>query len=200
MRVMVELKNEGKIKYIGLSEPSAASLRRAYAIHPIACVQNEYSPFCLEVETKTLETARELGVAIVAFSPLGRGILTGAIRGVEDVRGEGDMRHTSGLPWFQEDNLKKNVELADRIGALAKKKGVTVAQLTLAWVLAQGDDFFAIPGTKSAERLRENLGALDVEVEEEEEKEIRKLADEVAGARVMEAHSQANYADTPLEE
>lgn len=135
---MVELKNQGKIRYLGLSECSAATLRRACAVHPIAAAQMEYSPFALEIEseqTKFLETARELGVKVVAYSPLGRGFLTGTITKREDID-EGDNRAKH--PRFSEENFGANLKLTETLAEMAKKKGCTPGQLSIAWLLAQG--------------------------------------------------------------
>jgi aryl-alcohol dehydrogenase-like predicted oxidoreductase len=198
MQVMVELKTEGKIRHIGLSECSAESLRRAHAVHPIAAVQMEYSLFSLDIESperNLLQTARELGVAVVAYSPLGKGLLTGTIRTTEDLMGEGDYRRI--LPRAQGDNLAKNLELVDRLAAMAEKKGVTSGQLALAWLLKQGDDVFPIPGTRKMARLEENLSSLDVQISDEEQLEIRKLADHVVGTRLPEMHLHTLFADTP---
>lgn len=140
VEAMVELKNAGKIKYLGLSECSADSLRRAHAVHPIAAVQMEFSPFCLDIEspqTRFLETARELGVSVICYSPLGNGFLSGTIRKTEDFTKEGDLR--AALPWLKEENLQKNLATVDEISEIAKRKGVTPAQLSLAWILAQKD-------------------------------------------------------------
>lgn len=196
---MVELKNEGKIKYIGLSECSSESLRRAHKVHPIQAVQIEYSPFSLDIEDPQidlLKTCRELGVAIVCYSPIGRGMLSGTIRSPDDLD-EGDFRRYS--PRFSAENFPKNLKLVDTISAIAKKKGVTPAQLTLAWILAQGDDFFPIPGTTNPARLDENLGAFKITLSAEEEKEIRQASEnaEVHGARYPEAMVKALFADTP---
>ncbi|KAF3931620.1 hypothetical protein ABW20_dc0102797 [Dactylellina cionopaga] len=194
---MVELKEAGKIKHIGLSECSAESLRRAHKVHPIACVQVEYSPFCLAIESskiKVLETARELGIAVVAYCPLGNGFITGAIRNRENVIKPGDQRAM--LPWLSEENVEKNVEIVDKISEIAKAKGVTTAQLTLAWVLAQGDDIFPIPGTTKISRLKENLGSLSVTLSPEEEQEIRRLSKNIAGGRIQEMLGHT-FADTP---
>ncbi|CAI4216916.1 unnamed protein product [Parascedosporium putredinis] len=151
------------------------------------------SAFTLGIEDPSvdiLRTARELGIATVASSPLGRGLLGGRIRGVQDVRGEGDMRSIGGLPWFEEENIDKNVALVDRLAEMGKARkgkaegdgqGATTAQMALAWLLAQGDDVFAIPGTTREERLKENLGALDVVIDKDEEKAVRELANVVAG-------------------
>lgn len=197
IEAMVELKKEGKIKHLGLSECSADSLRRAHAVHPITCVQVEYSPFCLDIEssqTKLLETARELGVAIVAYSPLGNGFLGGAIRSREDFTKPGDLR--AALPWFKEENLKHNLAVVDKVSEIAKTKGVTTAQLTLAWLLAQGDDIFAIPGTTKIHRLEENLGSMKIAVSPEEDKAIRELSQAVAGGRFQASTGYA-FGDTP---
>ncbi|GAB7352079.1 hypothetical protein MBLNU459_g2581t1 [Dothideomycetes sp. NU459] len=199
VEAMAELKAEGKIKHLGLSECSSASLRRAHAVHPITAVQIEYSPFSLDIENaqvRLLETCRELGVAVVAYSPIGRGMLSGAIRSRDDLD-DSDFRKLS--PRFSEENFPKNLKLVDTISALAGKKGVTPAQLTLAWLLAQGDDIFPIPGTTNISRLEENLGALKIKLSADEEKEIRQACEaaEVHGARYPEAMSAALFADTP---
>ncbi|KAF2103635.1 Aldo/keto reductase [Rhizodiscina lignyota] len=197
IEAMVELKNAGKIKYLGMSECSAESLRRAHAVHPITCVQVEYSPFCLAIEspkTKLLEVARELGVAVVAYSPLGNGLLSGSIRSREDFMRPNDSRKI--LPWLSEENFPKNMAIVHKISDIAEAKSITVAQLTLAWLLAQGDDIFPIPGTSKVHRLEENLGSLFVSLSPEEEKTIRTLAQESAGGRFQEATGYA-FADTP---
>lgn len=198
IQVMADLKFEGKIGHIGLSECSADSLRRAHAVHPITCVQMEYSPFALEIESpqyRLLETARELGVAVVAYSPLGKGLLGGAIRNREDFTKPGDMRPM--LPWFAEENLPKNTAVVDRIAGIAASKGITTAQVTLAWILAQGDDIFAIPGTTKIHRLEENLGSLDVVLTPDEEISIRKVAVDVVGARMPDFARTNCFSDTP---
>lgn len=198
IQVMADLKLEGKIGHIGLSECSADSLRRAHAVHPITCVQMEYSPFALDIESpqyRLLDTARELGVAVVAYSPLGKGLLGGAIRNREDFTKPGDMRPM--LPWFAEENLAKNTAVVDRIAGIAVSKGITTAQATLAWILAQGDDIFAIPGTTKIHRLGENLGSLDVVLTPEEETLIRKVAVDVVGARMPDFARPNCFSDTP---
>lgn len=156
VEAMAELKKEGKIRYLGLSEVSAETLRRAYAVHPIACVQMEYSPFAMDVEDPKialLKTCRELGVATVAYSPLGRGFLTGAYKSPADFE-EGDFRKHS--PRFSEENFPKNLELVRHLEGMAKKKGCTSGQLSLAWLLSQGNDIFPIPyeGRLKARRQR----------------------------------------------
>ena len=190
---------QGKIKYLGLSEVSSTTLRRACKTHHIDAVQIEYSPFTTDIESPSialLQTCRSLGVAVVAYSPLGRGMLTGAYKSPSDFE-EGDFRKMS--PRFSEENFPKNFKLTDEIGALAKKKGVTPGQLTLAWLMAQGEDIIPIPGTKKIKYLEENLGALEVKLTGEEEQEIRKVVDgaEVHGTRYPEAFMSRLFADTP---
>jgi len=201
VRAMAELKSEGKIKYLGLSECSAESLRRACKITHIAAVQMEYSPFSLEIEseeTQLLKTARELGVAIVAYSPIGRGFLSGTIRSPADFE-ENDFRKQA--PRFQPENFYKNLELVDKIEVVAKKKNVTVAQLTLAWLLHQGGDIIPIPGTTKIDRVKENLGALNVKLSDEEAQDVRDACEnaEIKGGRYGEAFMTYNFADTPKE-
>ncbi|KAJ9126789.1 hypothetical protein QFC24_001821 [Naganishia onofrii] len=196
MKAMVELKNEGKIKYIGLSEVSEACLRRAYKIHPVHCVQMEYSPFSLEVEQfGLLKACRELGVAMVAYSPLSRGILTGQIKSPEDFEAD-DFRRYS--PRFSQENFAKNLEAVDAMKAFADRKGCTVGQLSLAWLLAQGPEVIPIPGTKKIKYLEENLGALKVNLSDEEEGEIRKVLEKttVAGDRYPSAWLSGLFADS----
>lgn len=196
---MVELKNKGKFKYLGLSEISSETLRRAHKVHPISAVQVEYSPFALEIESKQinlLQTCRELGVAVVAYSPLSRGMLTGAVRSPSDFE-ESDFRRF--MPRFSEENFPKNLKLVDQIGEIAKRKQVTPSQLTLAWLLAQGEDIFPIPGTTKIERLKENIGAGKVTLSKEEVQEIRKAVEEagVSRERYPESFIASCYADTP---
>lgn len=190
---------DGKVKHLGLSECSSETLRRAYKVHPIAAVQIEYSPFTIDIEKPEiglLETCRELGVAVVAYSPLGRGFLTGQYKSRLDFE-EGDFRRFA--PRFSDENFPKNLKLVDQLTALATRKGCTTGQLTLAWLLAQGEDIIPIPGTKKVKYLEENLGALDVKLSEEEVKQVRHAVDgaEVHGTRYPEAHSSVLFADTP---
>lgn len=198
VEAMVQLKNEGKIRYLGLSEVSADTLRRACKVHHIDAVQVEYSPFSIDIETPQidlLKTCRELGVGIIAYSPLGRGMLAGTYKSVADFE-DGDFRKY--LPRFSPENFPKNLKLVDGITAIANKKGITPGQLTLAWLLAQGDDIIPIPGTKKIKYLEENLGALDVKLSSDEEKEIRKLVEgaEVHGTRYPGVMVDYCYADT----
>jgi aryl-alcohol dehydrogenase-like predicted oxidoreductase len=166
---MAELVQDGKVRYLGLSEASAETIRRAHATHPITAVQSEYSLWTRDPEGEVLETLRELGVGLVAYSPLGRGFLTGQIRSFDDLADD-DWRRTN--PRFQEDALRENLELADRVIELAENKGVTPAQLALAWVLAKGDDIVPIPGTKSPRRLEENAAATDVALSADDVREL----------------------------
>ena len=159
---MAELVKAGKVRFLGLSEAAAKTLRRAVKIHPIAALQSEYSLWSRDVEAEILPTCRELGIGFVPYSPLGRGFLTGRYRSPADL-GEGDVRHTH--PRFQDENFRKNLALVDRIRAIAREKGCTPAQLALAWLLAQGDDIVPIPGTKRRERLEENVGAAGVRLD-----------------------------------
>lgn len=197
IQTMVELKNEGKIKHLGISECSAESLRRAHAVHPITAIQVEYSLFCREIEspkTNILKTARELGVAVVCYSPLGNGFLTGRYRTVEDVSGPGDRRNI--LPWYAPDKLTNNLAILDKITELAKGKGLTPAQLALSWLLAQGDDIFPIPGTSNPKRLDENLASASMTITEEEEGVLRQLASGIIAERFQSKTGFA-YGDTP---
>ena len=200
VQAMAELVTEGKINYLGLSEISADTLRRAHKVHPISAVQVEYSPFALEIESEQinlLNTCRELGVAVVAYSPLSRGLLSGSIKSPEDLE-ENDTRRF--MPRFNAENFPKNMELVQQITKIAQKENVTPSQLTLAWLLAQGDDIFPIPGTTKIARLEENVGGLKVNLTKEEEQIIRKKCDEavVLGSRYPESMMQTLYADTPL--
>jgi aryl-alcohol dehydrogenase-like predicted oxidoreductase len=170
---LARLKEEGKIRAIGLSEVNADTLRRAHAVHPITALQSEYSLWTRDPEDGPLEACRELGVSLVAYSPLGRGFLTGQYKSFDDFAPD-DYRRNS--PRFQGDNFNKNLELVRKIENLALEKGCTAAQLALAWVLAQGDDIFPIPGTKRLEYLEENVGAMDVTLTPEELLAIDEIA------------------------
>ncbi|KAH8689234.1 aldo/keto reductase-like protein [Phaeosphaeriaceae sp. PMI808] len=197
VQAMADMKREGKIKYIGLSECSAESLRRACKVAHIDAVQVEYSPFALDAEKVGLfQTCRELGVAFVAYSPLGRGMLSGAYRSRDDFE-EGDYRRYS--PRFSEENFPKNLALVEKIQDLAKEKGMTASQLTLAWLMAQGEYVIPIPGTTKEARLEENLGALKVKFTPEEVEMIRQTSEvaEVHGDRAPRDSMGALFADTP---
>jgi aryl-alcohol dehydrogenase-like predicted oxidoreductase len=168
-----DLVRAGKVRAIGLSEASAATIRRAHAVHPIAAVQSEYSLWTREPERNgVIATVRELGIGFVPYSPLGRGFLTGAIQKASDLPAD-DWRHTN--PRFQEAAIAQNLTLADHVKRLAGTKGCTPAQLALAWVLAQGDDMFPIPGTKRVKYLEDNLGAARVSLTRAELEEIDRL-------------------------
>jgi aryl-alcohol dehydrogenase-like predicted oxidoreductase len=158
---MAELVNEGKVLHLGLSEAAPETIRRAHAVHPITAVQTEYSLWTRDPEPEILPTVRELGIGYVAYSPIGRGFLSGQIRSVDDLEAT-DFRRRG--PRFQEENLRQNLALVDEVQALAAEKGVTTSQLALAWVLSRGDDIVPIPGTKRRSYLEENAGAIDVEL------------------------------------
>ena len=198
MNALKELIKAGKIKYIGLSECSSDTLRRAHAVHPVACVQIEYSPFSLDIERDEigiLKTCRELGIAIVCYSPLGRGLFSGQIKSPDDFE-ENDFRRM--VPRFSKENFPKNLKLIDELSAIAKKKGCTPGQLTLAWILAQGNDFIVIPGTSKVKNLEENVGAAQVKLSSEEVKEIREVCEnaDVAGERYPEFVLSTLFSDS----
>jgi aryl-alcohol dehydrogenase-like predicted oxidoreductase len=159
---MAELVRQGKVRWLGLSEAGPETLRRASAVHPITALQTEYSLWSRDPEDAILETCRALGIGFVAYSPLGRGFLTGQLRRFEDLAAD-DYRRMS--PRFQGENFQKNLDLVRRVEELAREKGCSPAQLALAWVLAQGEDVVAIPGTKRRKYLEENLGAVDVRLD-----------------------------------
>ena len=163
---MKELVEAGKVRYLGLSEAGAETIRKAHAVHPISVLQSEYSLFTRDVEDEILPTVRELDIGFVPYSPLGRGFLTGRWRSIEDMP-ENDTR-SARFPRFAEENFKKNLELADRVREVAEGKGITPGQLALAWLLAQGDDIVPIPGTKRREYLDENAGATGVTLTEDD--------------------------------
>ena len=158
---MADLVREGKVRFLGLSEAAPETIRRAHAVHPISALQTEYSLWTRDPEDDILPTVRELGIGFVAYSPLGRGFLTGRYQKFEDLP-EDDYRRNS--PRFQGDNFQKNLELVRHVEALARSKGCTSAQLALAWLLAQGEDVVPIPGTKHRKYLEQNAGALQVEL------------------------------------
>jgi aryl-alcohol dehydrogenase-like predicted oxidoreductase len=170
---MAKLVKEGKVRYLGMSEAGPETIRRACKVHPIAALQNEYSLWSRDPEDGILALCRELGIGLVAYSPLGRGFLTGQIRKFDDLAPD-DFRRFS--PRFQGENFNKNLELVARIQEIAKNKGCTPGQLALAWVLAQGKDIVPIPGTKRREYLEENVGALDVKLSAEDLKRIDEVA------------------------
>jgi aryl-alcohol dehydrogenase-like predicted oxidoreductase len=182
---MADLVKQGKIRGIGLSEASAGTLRKAHAVHPITALQTEYSIWTRDPEDGILQTCKELGVAFVAYSPLGRGFLTGQIKRFEDFEQTDYRRHS---PRFQGENFNKNLSLVEKIEKLAAKKNCTASQLALAWVMAQGDYIFPIPGTKRIKYLEENIGAVNVKLTIAELEEIENIApkDVAAGMRYPE--------------
>ncbi|ERF76121.1 Aldo-keto reductase yakc [Endocarpon pusillum Z07020] len=203
VETMVELKKAGKIQHLGLSEVSAETLRRACKVHHIAAVQIEYSPFTMDIEDPKiglLDACRDLGVATVAYSPLGRGFLTGRYRSPDDFE-EGDFRRFA--PRFSPENFPKNLELVDAIAQLAEKKGCTSGQLVLAFLMAQGADIIPIPGTTKYKNYDENMASLKIEVSDEEDREIRKAIENatVLGGRYPPGFAAMLFADSaPLEE
>jgi len=173
MHALAELKKAGKIRHIGLSECSGETLRKACKVEHVDAVQIEYSPWTLDIETNGfLEAARELGVAIVAYSPLGRGFLTGRYKTIEDLDKD-DWRRTN--PRFQGDNFQKNLNIVREIEKQAKEKGCSAAQLCLAWVMAQGDDIIPIPGTTSIKNLESNLASLSIKLTKDDLHKIREI-------------------------
>jgi aryl-alcohol dehydrogenase-like predicted oxidoreductase len=176
---MAQLVKEGKVRYLGLSEASAATLRRASAVHPIAAVQSEYSLWTRDPEDEVLPACRELGIGFVAYSPLGRGFLTGQFKRFEDLAPDDYRRHS---PRFQGDNFQKNLDLVRRIEEIAVEKNCSATQLVLAWVLAQGKDIAPIPGTKRRKYLDENLAALNVRLTETDLRRIDEVAPKGAAA------------------
>jgi len=183
---MADLVREGKVRYIGLSEAGSETLRRAVAVHPVAALQTEYSLWSRDPEDEILSVCRELGIGFVAYSPLGRGFLTGQIRRFDDLA-EDDYRRYS--PRFQGENFQKNLDLVGRIEEMARDKGCSPAQLALAWVLAQGKDIVAIPGTKRRKYLEENVAALEIELTAEDLGRIDEILPKggVSGTRYPEA-------------
>ena len=180
---MAELVKAGKVTYLGLSEASPATIRRAHAVHPITALQSEYSLWERHVEAQILPTVRELGIGFVAYSPLGRGFLTGTITRPSDL-GAGDSR-AQRFPRFAPEAFDRNRALVDRVRAIADRRGVTAAQLALAWVLARGDDVVPIPGTKRRKYLEENAGAVDIRLTPADVAEIEAAVpeDEIVGDR-----------------
>jgi aryl-alcohol dehydrogenase-like predicted oxidoreductase len=181
---LAELVQEGKVRYIGLSEAAPETLRRANAVHQVTALQTEYSLWARDPEDEILPTCRELGVGFVAYAPLGRGFLTGTITSVEDLA-EDDFRRYS--PRFQGENFQRNLDLVEKVRELAADKGVTPAQLGLAWVLAQGEDVVPIPGTKRRERLEENAAAADVVLSDDDLRAIADALPQPVGDRYPEA-------------
>src|SRR5207248_3949855 len=162
---MADLVHAGKVRYLGLSEAGPQTIRRAHAVHPITALQTEYSLWSRDPEDEIFATVRELGIGFVAYSPLGRGFLSGQVKSIDDLD-ENDFRRRS--PRFQGENFQKNIDLVEQVEEIASEKGVTPSQLALAWVLAQGDDIVPIPGTKRVKYLEENAKAEDVKLTDED--------------------------------
>jgi aryl-alcohol dehydrogenase-like predicted oxidoreductase len=182
---MAELVKQGKVRYLGLSEASPQTLRRAVKVHPIAALQTEYSLWTRDPEREILSVCRDLGVGFVAYSPLGRGFLTGQFQKFEDLPADDYRRNT---PRFQGENFQKNLDLVKRVEEIAKEKGCKPSQLALAWVLAQGNDMVPIPGTKRRKYLEENVGALSVKLTKEDLRRIDEVfpPEAAAGQRYPE--------------
>jgi aryl-alcohol dehydrogenase-like predicted oxidoreductase len=182
---MKKLVDEGKAKYIGLSEASAATIRKAAAVAPIYCIEQEWSLWSRDIEEEIVPTCRELGIKIVAYSPLGRGFLTGTIRSRDDPNLDKSDYRLNGNPRFAEGNIEKNLTLLEQLESIAAKKGCTVGQLSLAWLHAQGPDVIPIPGTSSINHLEENLAARNISITSEDIDEINKIfqPEKVAGNR-----------------
>ncbi|MDQ3942766.1 MAG: aldo/keto reductase, partial [Actinomycetota bacterium] len=188
---MKELVEAGKVRFLGLSEAAPETIRRAHAVHPISALQTEYSLFSRDVEDEILPTLRDLGIGFVAYSPLGRGFLTGALKSVEDLP-EGDAR-AARFPRFQEENFKQNLELVERVREIADEKGATPGQLAIAWLLRQGEDIVPIPGTKRRKYLEENAAAADITLTDEDLARIEEAMPKgsVAGERYAEQQMRA---------
>jgi len=182
---MAELVSAGKVRHLGLSEASAVTIRRAHAVHPITALQSEYSLFTRDIEDEILPTIRELGIGLVPYSPLGRGLLTGTITPSDGAAGAGDFRRSAYFPRFQGDALTANLALVDNVRAIAEEKGATAGQVALAWVLAQGADVVPIPGTKRTRYLEENVAAAAVDLTDDDLVALEKAVprDAVAGDR-----------------
>jgi aryl-alcohol dehydrogenase-like predicted oxidoreductase len=191
-----KLVEEGKVKYIGLSEASASTIRRAHAVHPITAVQLEWSLWSRDAEAKIVPTCRELGIGIVAYSPLGRGFFSAGPKLVETLS---DQDYRKSLPRFQAENLEHNKKLYDRVQEIAVKKSCTPSQLALAWVHHQGDDVCPIPGTTKIENFNQNIGALSVKLTPEEIAELEAIASDntVKGERYQDGFATHDVSETP---
>ena len=183
---MGELVTEGKIRYIGISEAGVNTLRRAHTVYPISMLQTEYSLWTRTPETDVLPVCRELGISLVAYSPLGRGFLTGAFKSPADFAPDDFRAHS---PRFQGENFQRNLELVEQIKQIATEKGCTPAQLAIAWLISQGEEIIPIPGTKNSDRVRENAQAVDIELNSEDKQRIESIMPlgAAAGTRYPEA-------------
>jgi len=189
---MAELVRAGKVRYLGLSEAGPQTIRRAHAVHPITALQTEYSLWSRDPEDEIFATVRELGIGFVAYSPLGRGFLTGQIKSIDDLAADDYRRYS---PRFQGENFSKNLELVTRVTELAREKGVTPGQLALAWVLAQGEDIVPIPGTKRRSYLEENAAASDIELTAQDLAHLDELAPRGAAAGMRYPEAMMRYVD-----
>lgn len=181
---MADLVKEGKVKYIGLSEASAESIKRAYKIHPVTALQTEYSIWVRDIENKILQTCRELNIAVVPYSPLGRGFLTGKVKDT-NMFDQNDFRKK--VPLFEEKNFKANLKIVEELEQIAESKGCKASQIALAWLFAQGEDIFPIPGTKREKYLLENIQSAEINLTAEELIRINSLAKEIKGERKSES-------------
>lgn len=189
-----KLVEQGKVKYIGLSEASASTIRRAHAVHPLTCVQLEWSLWSRDVEEEVIPTCRELGIGIVAYSPLGRGFFSSGSKLVDNLT---DQDFRKNHPRFQPDNLEHNKQLYERVNEIATRKGCTPSQLALAWVHHQGNDVCPIPGTTKIENLNQNLGALSVKLTPEDMAELESIASKVKGERYPHGFPSYYTSETP---
>jgi aryl-alcohol dehydrogenase-like predicted oxidoreductase len=189
---MADLVHAGKVRYLGLSEAAPQTIRRAHAVHPVSALQTEYSLWSRDPEDEILTTVRELGIGFVAYSPLGRGFLTGQIKSVDDLAADDYRRYS---PRFQGENFSKNLELVARVTEIARAKGVTPGQLALAWVLAQGEDIVPIPGTKRRRYLEENAAASEIELTAQDLAELNELAPKGAAAGMRYPEGMMRYVD-----
>ncbi|KIY70751.1 Aldo/keto reductase [Cylindrobasidium torrendii FP15055 ss-10] len=194
---MAELVKQGKVKYLGLSECSASDIRRAHSVHPISAYQVEYSPLFLDIEKNgTLDACRELGITVVAYSPLARGLVTGQYKSPDDFI-KGDVRKE--FPNYSNENFPKVLALVDNLKAIAEKHDATTGQVTLAWILAQGDNIVTIPGTRKVKYLQENIGGLNVSLAKDEVDTVRKYVDDIqlVGERLPAKYMGSLGYDTP---
>jgi len=189
---MGELVHAGKVRYLGLSEAAPQTIRRAHAVHPISALQTEYSLWSRDPEDEILATVRELGIGFVAYSPLGRGFLTGQIKSIDDLAADDYRRYS---PRFQAENFSRNIDLVTRVTEMAREKGVTPGQLALAWVLAQGKAIVPIPGTKRRSYLEENAAASEIEVTAEDLARLNELAPKGAAAGMRYPEAMMRYVD-----
>ena len=180
---MADLVEAGKVRYLGLSEVGAKSIHQAHKVHPISAIQSEYSLWSTDIEEEVIPACRDLGITLVAYSPLGRGFLTGQIQSFDDLAADDYRRYN---PRFQGDNFQKNLDLVKRVETIAANRNIKPAQIALAWVMSKGEDIVPIPGTKREKYLLENVAAVDIELTAKEQKELDKLSEMVVGGRYDE--------------